>query len=229
MKARLRLVACALLAAVAVTTTGCGSLPFLGSSATPEATSTPSGSATATSSVPATATPSATSTAAPVENTFASEPAPKPADPILTSGDWGYHSAVDLDDAGGGFQIHNVAEQKERYRLIKEQSKSLLSALKKSKGVKKLVSSAGGETDEISYSVTYVDALDSVGVNTPWVTATLRASFPTHGGLKAVDTFVYRLKTHKGLNNTPYVSGTAVGYVDTDGAIGNATHPKFPR
>jgi hypothetical protein len=61
------------------------------------------------------------------------------------------------------------------------------------------------------------------------VTATLRATFPTEDGLKAVDVFVYRTKTSKGLNNTPFVSGTSVGYVDTDGSIAQPAHPKFPR
>ena len=105
----------------------------------------------------------------------------------------------------------------------------LLSALKKSSGVKEMVHAAGGDTDEIKYSVLTIDALDTVGLRTPWVTATLRASFPTEDGLKAVDVFVYRLRTSKGLNNTPYVSGTSVGYVDTDGSISQPAHPKFPR
>lgn len=228
MNARLRLAACFLLAAVAVTTSGCGSIPFLGGSAQPSTTN-PAASANASSTTAATATPTATATAAPVDNTFAAEPAPKSADPVLTPGDWGYHSAVDYDDAGGGVQINTTAEQNERYKLIKQQYSKLLSALKKSSGVKTLAREAGGDVSDIKYSVVDIDALDLVGDQTPWVTATLRASFPSEDGLKAVDVQVYRLKTQKGLNNTPYVSGTSVGYVEADGSIKNPTHPNFPR
>ena len=225
MNAKLRLAAC-LLAVVAVMSTGCTSL--LGGSSTPAVTAPKAGGASTAAS--ATATPTASTPATPVvDHTFASEPRPKPADPILTSGSWGYHPGIDWDDTGGGKQINQTAETNERYKLIKEQYKKLLATLKKSKGVKKLVSAAGGDTDDIRYSVVTIDALDLVAPHTSWVDATLRATFPTEDGLKAVDVFVYRAKTSKGLNNTPYVSGTSVGYVDTDGSIKNPTHPNFPR
>lgn len=221
MKARLRLVAGVLLATIAVMVSGCGMFPGTSGPAKPSA-STPANATTAT--------PAATATT-PVAATTAFAPAPKPpsADPVLTSGNWGYHATVDYDDYGGGHQIHTTAEQRERYQLIKEQYYDLLAALKDSSGVEELVEKAGGDVSDIKYSVVDIDALDTVGESTPWVTATLRASFPTEDGLKAVDVFVYRLKTSKGLNNTPYVSGTSVGYVDTDGSIDNPSHPNFPR
>ncbi|MDR3686487.1 MAG: hypothetical protein P4L93_06000 [Coriobacteriia bacterium] len=225
MNAKLRLAAC-LLAVVAVISTGCTSL--LGGASTPSVTTPKPGGASVGAS--STATPGTSTPATPVvENTFAAEPAPKPADPILTSGDWGYHAGIDWDDAGGGKQINSTAEQNERYKLIKEQYTKLLDALKDSSGVKRLVSAAGGDTSDIKYSVVTIDAMDLVAPHTPWVTATLRATFPSEDGLKAVDVFVYRNKTAKGLNNTPYVSGTSVGYVDTDGSIKNPSHPAFPR
>jgi hypothetical protein len=231
MNARLRLAAC-MFAVVAVTTTGCASAPFLGGTSKP-ATVTPGGGAstTATASAAATATPPASKPAtAVVQNTFASEPSPKPADPILTSGSWGYHAGIDWDDKGAGRQVNTDAEQTERYKLIKEQHKKLLEALEDSSGVRRLVSGAGGDVNDVTYSVVTVDAMDlGVGVHTPWVTATLRATFPSEDGLKAVDVFVYRARTDKGLNNTPYVSGTSVGYVEDDGSIKNPAHPSFPR
>jgi hypothetical protein len=224
MNARVRLVACALLAIAAASMTGCGLLTSqVGSKPSTANKVGTSGSTTAS------ATPSATATAVTPASSFASEPTPKPADPILASGDWGYHSGIDYDDSGSGRRINSLAEQNERYKLIKEQYKKLLSALKKSKGVKRLVSAAGGDTDDIKYSVVDIDAMDLVGLQTPWVTATLRASFATEDGLKAVDVMVYRLKTAKGLNNTPYVSGTSVGFVESDGSITQPKHPAFPR
>ena len=225
MNAKLRLAAC-LLAVVAVMSTGCASL--LGGTPTPAVTAPKPGGASTGASSTATPTPSVAATPA-VQDTFAAEPKPKTADPILTAGDWGYHAGIDWDDSGGGKQINVTAEQAERYKLIKEQDKKLLAALKNSKGTKKLVSAAGGDTSDIKWSVVTIDALDLVAPHTTWVTATLRATFPTEDGLKAVDVFVYRAKTAKGLNNTPYVSGTSVGYVDTDGSIKNPTHPNFPR
>jgi len=226
MNARLRLVAGLLLATIAVSMTGCGIIPASGP-ATPAATVPAAGTASSTASATAAATTQAP--AAVTQASFAAEPAPRSPDPVLKSGSWGYHSAIDWDDAGEGRQINSVAEQNERYRLIREQYRRLLSTLKRSPGVKRLVSAAGGDTSDIMYSVITLDASDEVGYLIPWVTATLRASFPTHDGLKAVDIYVYRIRTHKGLNNTPYVSGTSVGYVDTDGSIANPTHPTYPR
>jgi hypothetical protein len=223
MSARLRLAAGMLLAVAAVMMSGCGLLAGFGGQGNTGA------SAPATGTPSVTATSSAMATSSVTEASFAAEPKPASSDPVLTSGSWGYHSAVDYDDSGNGTQINRTAEAKERYKLIKEQYYDLLDALRDSSGVEDLVSDAGGDTSDIKYSVVALDAEDLVGINTPWVTATLRASFPSEDGLKAVDVYVYRLKTKKGLNNTPYVSGTAVGYVDVDGSIRNPSNPNFPR
>ena len=57
----------------------------------------------------------------------------------------------------------------------------------------------------------------------------LRATYPAVGGRKVIDVFVYRQKTASGLDNTPYVSGTNAGYVQSDGTIDNPSSPRFPR
>jgi len=229
MNARLRLGLGTMLVAVAVMMSGCGLLPMLGGQSGQRASVSTTGTASKTATGSANATASAAATPAVAEASFAPEPRPRSSDPVLASGDWGYHSGVDYDDAGGGTQINRTAEAKERYQLTKEQYHDLLDIMKDSDGVVELASNAGGDTSDIKYSVIAIDVLDQVGVSTPWVTATLRASFPTEDGLKAVDVYVYRLRTKKGLNNTPYVSGTSVGYVDVDGSIRNPSSPPFPR
>lgn len=162
---------------------------------------------------------------------FARSLKPRSADPVLKHGDWGFHAPVDYNDSDDGdlYELHSAVVQDELLDLILEQRCKLLHIFKSSPEVHKLIKKHGGELDDVVYSVESIDAHADTAESTPWVTATLRATYPSVGGRRVVDVFVYRQKTAEGLDNTPYVSGTSVGYVQSDGTISNPSSPAFPR
>jgi hypothetical protein len=187
----------------------------------------PSASKPATSSAPATAAPAPSKPApkAPSTSGFAPSPQPKPYDPLLASGSYGYHENPAFENAGTLTATdHDILEQREIDKLTKEQQTSLLKIFRNSGKVHRAIENAGGEVSDASFDVTGtvpVIASDDVAVNTPWVTAQLYARFRTTDGVKELRCWVYRLKTEKGLDNRPYVAGSTVGFVLSDGIVHN--------
>jgi hypothetical protein len=195
------------------------------------------GGSPAATSQTATPTPSATSTpaaAAPKSTKFASSPKPPPADPLLATGSWGY---LDMDDVvekrtGVTSALHQGIVDQRMTKLTDEEWLNLLKVFRNSPKVKRAIKAAGGRSTEATYAMIDIQASEDVGIDTPWVYATLRANFPTRNGLKGLECDVYRQKTSKGLDRRPLVSSARVGYVRSDdaaehGVVANPVHVKL--
>jgi hypothetical protein len=211
-----RVLTCFALAGATTALAACGFNPLGG--ATPSSTTGTVSKATTQSTVPTPTTP--------VQPTsFAKSPAPSTFDPLLASGSWGYFddSSTDIrkhvDDDTLAF--HDVLEKDEVDDLTVNQYYALLKIFKHSAKIHRAIRAAGGDYDDAAYRVLAIQASDDVGIDTPWVYATLVAVFPTSDGIKEIQCDVYRLKTQKGLDERPFVSGTLVGYVDSGGAMMN--------
>jgi hypothetical protein len=144
-------------------------------------------------------------------------------DPVLAPGDWGIISlsTAGVPESTRTSKLHRDVRQHEINKLTAKQAKSLLSIFKCSDEVQSLVEANGGDLDQTAYKVVKILADAETGVNTPWVTATLRATYPAHGGLKGLEVDVFRQKTSKGLSNAPYVTSTRVGYISDADTIVN--------
>jgi hypothetical protein len=163
-----------------------------------------------------------------VPTPFAPSPAPKNYDPLLAEGSWGYQSQSELENSGTYTStLHSTLEGKEIDKLTVNQTAALLKIFRNSSKVHGLIADAGGRSSEATYSITLVIASDDVGLDTPWVSATLRANFPTRDGQKGVQCYVYRQKTQKGLDNKPFVAGAYVGYIAGDGSLDNPVRKKL--
>jgi hypothetical protein len=210
-----RVLACCALVGMAFALTSCGLIPLGGGSSAvtgPVATGTPS----------ATGTPVATP-APPKHTKFAKSPAPATADPLLDTGKWGYLKITKVIRTRTGVTsvLHRDITDAWRALLTQEESTSLTKVFRNSARVKRAIKAAGGRSSDATYSVVDIQASDDVGIDTPWVYATLRANFPTRYGGKVVECHVYRQKTSKGLDRRPLVSSTIAGYVEVDGSISN--------
>jgi hypothetical protein len=193
--------------------------------------SPPAASQTATPTASATSTPAA---AAPKSSKFASSPKPPPADPLLDTGSWGY---LDMNDVvkkrtGVTSALHQSIVDERMTKLTNEEWLNLLKVFRNSPKVKRAIKAAGGRSSEATYSVIDIQASEDVGIDTPWVYATLRANFPTRNGQKGLECDVYRQKSSKGLDRRPLVSSAIVGYVRADdtleqGAVGNPVRVKL--
>lgn len=218
--------AIATFAAIVLLLAGCSAIFPTGPVSSSNPTPTPSAPNTSTAATATTPAESATL----IRTAFAPSPKPRSADPVLKHGSWGIHSGVDFNDTDGkSSKLNSDVRLKNLVDLVVEQRKSLLSIFKSSPGVHKLIAKAGGSAGDAVYTVQNIDAHADTARSTPWVTATFRATFPSEGGKRAVEVSVYRQKTGKGLDNTPYVSGTSVGYIAPDGTIANPSSPAFPR
>lgn len=177
-------------------------------------------SATATKTPDVSASTATTGT----HTSMASSRRPAPADPLLKSGNWGYrktktagrHLSSDVTWA-----LHKSLEDQKFNELAQEQAEQLIDIFEDSSKIRKLIRSNGGDADDALYTVEYIQASDTDAIGVPWVFATLRASFATRDGQKAVQCHVYRLKTEKGLDKRPLVASTIVGWVDPVGGINN--------
>ena len=149
-------------------------------------------------------------------------------DPVLASGDWGVvsRSEAGITDSDARTSVkHQVIKQGQINTLTAEQSENLLATLERSDVVDGLIEKNGGSVSQTHYFVREIFADADTGVDTPWVTATLRADFPAVGGLKGVELRVIQQKTSKGLDDHPYVISTLVGFVaDTTSASDPTTH-----
>ena len=231
-----RALCCVVLVACCFSLAACALLPF-GSSPTTPSTTTKLGSKTATGSVAATGTKaaqSATPTPKPAPakpvNSFAKEPKPKPYDPLLASGSWGYHSLTKFEkEVSRESTLTNGAiDITEETNLTKEQRRRLLRLFRNSARVHKIIDQNDGDwTEDPSYSVVSIQSTFEGGPSVPWVTATLRATFGTRDGVKALDVFVYRMQTRFGLDERPYVGGAQVGYIDSIGTLTNPVRVKY--
>jgi hypothetical protein len=211
-----RVVAFLIVGCASIILASCGFNPLSGGTSQAPAVK-PTPSKTATASVTATAS----TPAAPARTSFAKTSAPRLYDPLLANGSWGYHSKkklvqVKLSD-GVTLALHEDLRQAETDALTAEQQKSLLKVFKNSSKVHRWIDAQGGESSDATYSVVAIQASTEVGNDTPWVYATLRAGFPTEHGVKAIDCFVYRQKTDRGLDMRPFVSNAIAYYQASDG------------
>lgn len=215
-----RVSACLVLVSMAIMLASCGLNPLDLGGGSPAATSDT-----------ATRTPSPTSTqaaAAPKSTKFAKSPKPPPADPLLATGKWGY---LDMNDVvkkrtGVTSVYHQQIVSQRVEKLTNEEWLNLLKVFRNSPKVKRAIKAAGGRSTEATFSVVDIQASDDVGLDTPWVYATLRANFPTRNGQKGLECDVYRQKTSKGLDRRPLVSSSIVGYTSDDASkFGVVTNP----
>ena len=224
MKRTLRILGCLTVLIALLALGGCGFKPSsLASVTTLTAALVPAGSSSSTTSVAATTAP-APEAPAPAPKKFAPAPAPATLDVLLASGNWGYHSSTKYEtklSSGVTDALHSTMEQDEIDDLTAEQSCHLRSVFRDSTKVHHAIDEAGGDSSDATYTVVTISASDDVGIDTPWVTATLRACFPTRDGHKALEVSVYRQKTRFGLDNRPFVSSAIVGYTLEDGSIHN--------
>ena len=150
-------------------------------------------------------------------------PAPEDTDPVLGTGRWGTRSSKVSGALGHGVtnSLHASVEATESLVLNRQQGSELIGIFRRSKGVSRLIREYGGSPSRTSYYVKEIDAdEDMAGKSTPWVTATLRADFPSPEGLRGIEMRVYRTKIDwDTLDNTPYVASTQVSYVDSTGAL----------
>lgn len=220
-----RVFACVVLACACLFLASCGFNPL--SIGTSQAPVTPAPSKAATSSVAATAA----APVVPARTPFAKTPAPRLYDPLLANGSWGYHKKNRIIETklktGVTLAFHEDMELAEADALAAEQTKSLLKVFRNSTKVDRWIDAAGGDSDETTYTVLDIQANPDAVNDTPWVYAVLRAGFPTNDGSKALECYVYRQKTDKGLDNRPFVSNVIVGYQTIDGTIPNPKHLKI--
>jgi hypothetical protein len=203
---------------------GCGLNPLSGMiSQTPSSTTTKSRASTSTATATSTA---AAKPAAPARTKFAATPTPHTLDPLLAGGKWGYHSKKTVENrlsSGVTLALHENLELDEITDLTDEQSSALLKIFRNSSKVHGWIDAAGGNSGDATYTVEAIQASDDVGNDTPWVYATLRAGFGTRDGAKAIECFVYRVKTDRGLDMRPFMSTVLVGYTTSGGIIINPT------
>jgi hypothetical protein len=182
------------------------------------------------SSATATTTPGAivSKTTTGTHTAMARSPRPAAADPLLKSGKWGYRKTKTVGrhlESGVTWALHedllSNPETGKFSELAQEQAEQLIEIFEDSSKIRRLVDSNGGDPDDALYTVQEIQASDAVAIGVPWVYATLRASFPTRDGQKAVQCHVYRVKTAKGLDKRPLVSSTIVGFVDSASSINN--------
>jgi hypothetical protein len=155
---------------------------------------------------------------------MASSRRPAPADPLLKSGNWGYRKTKTVGrrlSSEVTWALHANLMDEKFNELAQEQAAQLVDIFEESPKIRKLIRSNGGDADDARYTVEYIQAGDADAIGVPWAVATLRASFATRDGQKAVQCHVYRLKTEKGLDKRPLVSSTIVGWVDSVGSINN--------
>ncbi len=212
-----RVLTCLALAGATTALAACGFNP-LGGNTTSSSTTGPTSKTATQSTAPTPTTPVQTAS-------FAKSPPPANLDPLLASGSWGYFDdrSTDIRKHVGDddFAFHDILEKDEIDDLTVNQYYSLLKIFRKSAKIHRAIRSAGGDYDDADYRVLAIQASDDVGIDTPWVYATLVAVFPTSDGIKEIQCSVYRLKTEKGLDEKPFVSGTLVGYLDSGGAMMN--------
>lgn len=187
------------------------------------------GAAQKTGAVVTTAPPTSAAVVATVTvvNSAPFAPTHRPSyDPILASGHWGIvsRSEAGITDSGERTNTkHEVIKQDQINSLTEEQGDELQEALERSAVVKSLIKENGGSASDVTYYVREIFADADTGVDTAWVTATLRADFPAVGGRKGIELQVYQQKTSKGLDNHPYVTSTLVGYVSNQAALSSTT------
>lgn len=184
------------------------------------------GGSAAQPSAVATKTPavSASTTTTGAHTAMASSRRPATADPLLKSGNWGYRKTKTAGrhlESDVTWALHEDLMDQEFNELAQEQAEQLIDIFEDSSKIRKLIRSNGGDADDALYTVVAIQASDTDAIGVPWVFATLRASFATRDGQKAVQCHVYRLKTEKGLDKRPLVSSTIVGWVDRVGSINN--------
>ena len=220
-------IACSMLAACSVNPLSLGSATTLLSQVGLQPKSAAPAASVPTTPAPTTAKPAP---AAPPPTKFAASPAPATFDVLLAPGSWGFHSVKKFEtrrSCGVTNALHVDLEQREDDRLTAEQSDKLLDIFEDSKKVLRAIDRAGGDSSDATYTVVTISASDNVGVDTPWVSATLRAGFATADGHKVLECYVYRQKTRFGLDNRPFVSSAIVGYTLGDGTIQNPTRVRL--
>lgn len=222
-----RVLCCIALVGFGALLSACSLNPF-GTTAAPTAATTPT-STPATSSASATHTPTAAEATAVVKTAFAKSPAPRSWDPLLQSGDWGYHSLTkyETEVSQSSPLTNETIDQVEDAKLQVEQEGQLLKIFRNSSKVHEVIDKAGGDSSDATYTITDVSATAEGGTSVPWVTATLRADFGTNDGVKALEVWVYRQRNKKGMDMRPWVSGAIVGYVDANGSIVNPVPVRF--
>jgi hypothetical protein len=147
---------------------------------------------------------------------FAASPKPKPSDPLLAPGDWGYHSLYkyETEVSQNTTSVTNaLIDSVEDLKLEAEQATRLRRIFKNSARVRHVVDAEGGDSSDASYTVMWIQATAEGSVGTPWASAILRATFGTGDGAKALEVSVYRQRTYKGLDNRPLVAYAVVGYL----------------
>ena len=174
----------------------------------------------------AAATPAAVPVVAPAPVPFIGEltedavPIRENVDPVLGTGDWGIRSRKVKNALGHGVTAnnHQDVENYENALLTDQQSEALLKIFRNAHGVHRIIERYDGDpdTDVTHYYVLSIHAdEDNPAPGNPWVTATLRADFPSPEGMRGIQMDVYRRKTDKGeLDNTPYVALTQISYLD---------------
>ena len=231
-----RVLACLVLVSLGVALPACSLNPLSLGRATTSPSQIGSSSTTGAPSASATTSPSPGAAskqiagAAPAHTKFAASPAPKTFDVLLAAGKWGYHSRSKFETkrkSGVTHALHVDMEQDEVDDLTAEQSRRLRDIFKDSKKVHRAIDAAGGDSSDATYTVVQISASDDVGVDTPWVSATLRAGFATSDGQKTLEVQVYRQRTRYGLDNRPFVSGASVGYALSDGSIHNPSRVRL--
>ena len=221
-----RVLGCLVLVFACIALTACSLNPFSPGRVTtsPSSAASKASAASVSTSQSPTTTGKQTASAAPAHTKLAPSPAPATFDALLAPGSWGYHSRSKYEtkrSSGVTHALHVNMEQDEVDDLTAEQSCRLRKIFRDSKKVHRAIDAAGGDSSDATYTVIEISASDDVGVDTPWVSATLRAGFATNDGQKTLEVQVYRQKTRFGLDNRPFVSGAFVGYALSDGSIHN--------
>jgi hypothetical protein len=197
------------------------------SSASAANTAAQAASQTPTGTVAAIATPNAVVVATPAATVVAVKE-PKGwysgiTDPVLVGGKWGTRSSRVHGALGQKVtsDIHDTVEATENVLLLNQQSHELLEIFEDARGVTRLITRYGGDPDDTRYFVKEIQANeDDVGNGVAWVTATLRADFPSPEGMRGIEMVVYRRKiSQMRLDNTPYVASTQIGYVHENGDL----------
>jgi len=157
-------------------------------------------------------------------------PAPEDTDPVLGTHRWGTRSSKVSGALGHAItsDLHASVEATESNLLNEQQASELIDIFRESAGVSRLIEKYDGDPDDAVFYVKEIDAdEDRAGNSTPWVTATLRADFPSPEGLRGIEMRVYRKKIGWDiLDNTPYVASTQVSYVDSTGTL--SRDPGYP-
>jgi hypothetical protein len=218
-----------LLAVLAISAAACTpNIPFLSSftgASSAQKAVTPASSQAATSAVVApTPAPAASSGVVLIYASGGGRRRQVPEDPVLGTKKWGTRSDAVSGALGHGVRddLHQLAvEDTETAKLMDQQADELLEVFEDAAGVHRIIRRYGGDVDDTHFWVKSISANeDQAAIRTPWVTATLRADFPSPEGRRGLEMQVYRIRiSDSRLDNTPYVASTQVSYLDSDGEL----------